>query len=464
MAAAKKHINVDLSPENWCNIVDLHLGILVTPAQKYEYHPDPFPDREYRTWEEAEPHHLDIIGRIAPVLIETGFFRETSYKQLSIFLELCSPWDRRTAPVLQPHKGDLWARRRIHFEEFGHMSAEEFKDFQIGVAAEALVAVCAKYGLNSEPAYSLRNKYPVPVIPMSSVTYEPEEQLLEPAPGQLEVPLTNKELVFPSHDSYNWTVYFPYTADKLASIGPDERSVHAPVGELVDDHVRIANAMLCAPTTTLIIRGSYDYLDSDLSFLKHFRHLRRVSLFTGSFDNLDGLRQLSPDLIKLELDLRFAGEKPSLAPLDHFRSLQSLTLIGHCEDLSQFKNLKTLRALRISEVNLKNLSWLTSFPKLQSLRLDFCNIQDISALAKFMRLQYLSLAGAPKLTNVDVITNLRNLEYLELAALPKLEKVPDLGQLVKLRRVDLENLKLISDLSGVSRAPKLEYLLLQTMK
>lgn len=440
MPTPKKQKNrPQLNAENWRDLVHVSLDNAVARI----------PDESYQR----------IINHVAPVLIATGFFDRTPFKGLCLTLQIISPLERDTAPIFESYKGELFAERPVRYEEIGYLSLADYIDFNIGVAAEVIIAACTKYGLDPAPAQSLAEQFPVaPTAELSLITFGSKEVLEEPSDDRLSIPLTNEELVFPGFDEYNWCVRAPGLDQKLDKIGPDTLNVCVPVGLTGDQYVNIANAMLRAPKANLRIQGmdQTGFLPCDLWFLKYFRHLRRICFENGNYTNLEELRLLSPDLIKLQLFLDFhKSKRPSLEPLRHFQALQSLTLRGYYEDLSQFPNLNSLRALQLINVRIQDLSSLTSMDNLQSLLIANCKIQDLSALAKVGRLQYLSLVSLPNIVRLDELEGLCELEYLELDGLNKLESMPPLLLLTKLRRISLSSLKMLSDLSPISRAPHL---------
>lgn len=407
-----------------------------------------------------------LVERIVPVLIETGFFNKTPYKALVATLDLCVPWDRDTEPTFRVYKGELFASRKIHYDDFRHMSADEFADFQTGIAAEIILAACKHYNLCAKPAQDLVDQFPIPKIDLSLISHEPSISLTEPASLLLPEPLSEEELVFASFNPYQWCVNPPFTETQLAKIGPDTLNICVNMGMSVDKYVEIANAMLRAPKATLRIQGYEDsgFRGSDLLFLKYFRHLHRVCLEHGEFTDLSGLTELSPELTRLDLDLRGAKKKPSLEVLGHFKSLHSLKLIGHYQPLDKIPHLTQLRALLISESALRDLSSLTSLENLQSLAIADCKIQNLSDLPDIGHLKYLGLARLPKIADLSEIAHCNHLEYLQITGLNNLESLPWFGNLAKLRRLNLSTLKRLNNVTGAAAAPMLEEILLFELK
>lgn len=457
----RKRKKIEFTQDQWPALFEITLGQqIVPPIEKL--------NEARRIW---PPHgsptqKQTLVERIVPVLIETGFFDKTPYKALVANLALCVPWDRDTEPTFRIHKSELFACRKIHYDDFRHMNAGEFTDYQTGIAAEIILAACTKYGLCATPAQDLVNQFPIPKIELSLITHEPSILLTKPVPQRQPEPLSDEELVFASFNPYQWCVNSPFNETQLAKIGPDTLNVCVNMGLSPDIYVKIANAMLRSPKATLRIQGYEDsgFRGSDLQFLKYFRHLHRVCLEHGEFTDLTGLTGLSPELTRLDLDLRAATKKPSLEVLKHFKSLQSLKLIGHYEPLDKIPNLVQLRALLISEITLKDLSSLTGLKNLQSLAIADCTVQNLSALQDIGRLKYLGLARLPKISDLPEIAHCNHLEYLQIVGLNKLESLPSFSKLEKLRRLNLSTLKRLNNVTGAAAAPVLEEILLFELK
>jgi hypothetical protein len=452
---------IEFTQEQWPALFGITLGQhIIHPIEKL--------NEARRIW---PPHgsptqFQTLVTRIVPVLIETGFFDKTPYKALVANLALCVPWDRDTETTFHVDKGELFAGRKIHYDDFRHMSADEFTDFQTGIAAEIILAACAKYSLCATPAQELVNQFPIPKIELSLIAHKASISLTKPIPQRLPEPLSDEELVFASYNPYQWCVNSPFNEIQLAKIGPDTLNVCVNMGLSPDIYVEIANAMLRAPKATLRIQGYEDsgFRGNDLQFLKYFRYLHRVCLEHGEFSDLTGLTGLSPELTRLDLDLRAARKKPSLEVLKHFNSLQSLKLIGHYEPLDKIPNLEQLRALLISEITLEDLSSLTALRNLQSLAIADCKVQNLSALQDIGRLKYLGLARLPKISDLPEIALCNHLEYLQIVGLSNLESLPPFSKLEKLRRLNLSTLKRLNNVTGAAAAPVLEEILLFELK
>ena len=450
---------MDLSPEKWHELF-VFTEISYVPINS-EFHRD-------KVW----PHcavkcdcHERLKNRVAPALIATGFFDKTPYKAFCVCLDQCVPWERDDRPIFTGFKGQLWAQRKASYEDFGFMTPVEYLDFQTGIAAEAILAACNKYNLDAEPARALANQYPISKIEFSriSIKYETIVPLIEPADDHAFSVLTNKELVFTDFDNSQWCINPPFTERELSKIGPDTLSVRLPDKLLADTYVEVANLMLQAPKA-MVRFEDWHTSSFNADILQHFRHVRRVAFEPRSSADLEALRYLSPDLICLELNLSKLKDRLTLEPLRHFKNLQWLRLRGQYVNLSHFPNLRSLRALMLTELSIKNLLSLTRLNKLQSLVLGDCNVQDLSAISKIGQLKFVGLARLPKITHLEDIKQLKHLESLDLLQLNKAKALPSFKELTNLRRLRIVKLKQLVDLFPLAEAPKLDELILFDMK
>lgn len=447
-----------LSPYDW-NIFSI-THICIIPARHQHSRKNPFP------WDEFTEIDRNVRKNVVPTLIETGFYERTKLCSFNLSIQLTSSWDQRTEVILfGGREEELTAIRRIHFEDYSFMGEEELIAFHSGIAAEAILAACEKYKLDETAARQLTEKYPVAKIEVLPTRFEPTLPLETPKDNSLDSPLSNTELAFETQYSrYSWWASAPFTQQVLDKIGPDTETVFLPAGLFPDEMVSIANAMLRAPKATLIIEEfDHDiFLPSDLNFLKYFINLRRIRLVFNHYSNLEGLKHLSPETIRLELIMR--DEKPDLAPLSHFKRLQALLLEKHYEDLSKFSNLHTLRALAIISDSFTDLHTLTGLEQLKSLALVDCRVENLSPLTKIGRLQFLQLDKLSQLASIDEIAELKDLEYLIITNLNKLEKLPSFKSLKRLRKVALCSNRNLVDLAPLAEAPNLEHLSIYDMK
>jgi hypothetical protein len=444
----------DIVSVNFVNLLLPSSGI--KPIYSEREHPE-IPYSE----EHTEKYQI-LIDRISTVLLSVDFFKQTKLKSFLISLELSHFWNARTDIGLRIYKGELYGSRRIYLADFWQMTASEFLDFETGVAAEIVLAACNKFKLDVKAAQQLVQSYPIRKTEFSLTAYEPMIGPIDPPSTQPFHPLTNEEFVFSNYNPYQWCVAEPFTEEQLRKIGPETLTVCAPIDLPVDQYVQVANAMQRAPLATLRIVGFHQ--GNDLRFLKYFPYLSRLCLDFDQLVDLTCLRNLSPDLVHLELNFYSKPSASSLDALEHFRSIQSLRLRGHYEDLSRFPNLKGLKALMLSKVSMKDLNSLSSFCQLQSLALADSKINDINAISSLVSLKYLGLARLPKLTTLPNLSKLEQLEYLNLVGLTNLDRFSSLNNAKRLRRLSLDGLKRLSNLDVIDDAENLEELLICDMK
>jgi hypothetical protein len=421
-----------------------------------------FSDRPVPVLPRSDESYQELLNRMHQVLVSAEFFVKTKLKQFILCFHVSNFWDTGTEPNLRVTDRVLYGTRKIYLSDFWQMTPGEFLDFQTGVAAEVIIAACKKYKLDDTAAQELTIKYPLRKIEFSLISYEPTISLTEPPLDRHFSPLTNAEFTFPDFNLYQWCVSEPFTQNQLQKIGTETLTVCAPVDLPVDQYIQIANAMHRAPLATLRIHGWGQ--GNDLRFLKYFQNLSRLSIDVDSLVDLNCLRSLSTELVHLELILRSKTAKYSLDALEHFDNLQSLKLLGYCEDLSRFPKLTSLKALMLSEISLKNFSSVSCLPHLQSFVLADSKLSDLSAIANMTSLKYLGLARLPKLLSMPNISELEHLEYLHLIGLTKLTAIGCLTNFKRMRRLSLNGLKNLTNLTKVNDAPNLEELLIFNMK
>ncbi|MBX9878158.1 MAG: hypothetical protein K2Y22_06825 [Candidatus Obscuribacterales bacterium] len=418
-------------------------------------------ERVRQVWFEPD----EDLGRLAFfTLVEAGFFEKVRVKDLSMAFEMVVPWDRRQDPDIYRFEGVLWVTSRIHFQDFAYLGEADCKRFQAGKVAEAILALCRKFKLPEAAAKVLMERFPLTPIPYSVLDYSPIVKSNDQSYTQIEE-LTDRELGHEYYDRSNWCITPPLTGKELAKINDKTLNVCVPTEALpVDTFVEVANAMVRAPRATLRVQDSYDNGYIGLGCLKYFGQVRRVCLDHVQATSLDDLRYLSPDMIRLELDFSESRSKPSLAVLNHFNCLQSLTLRGLYEDLSKFPNLRSLRALSLQDIQIKDLSSIACLENLESLAISSKKLENLSVLSKFKNLRYLCLERASKINTLEECSQLTKLEYLKLIRLNSVEELPSLENCKNLRRLHLQWLKNFSNFENFIKIPNLKELLLFNMK
>jgi hypothetical protein len=250
----------------------------------------------------------------------------------------------------------------------------------------------------------------------------------------------------------------------------------APVRSVV---WKLVNQHFCAarPDVQLRVYGHYSS-ECDLTFAALLTNVRRFaadclmhasgveaiaeipgleSLSLGIFEltNFSVLERLSPGLKSLSLGAT-RSKKPSLAPLNKFRSLQVLLIEGHSKDIEILSELPELEDVTLRSVTTPDLSYLASLTKLWSLDLKLGGIRDFTGIEGKKSIKYLELWQVRDLQDISVVGTLTGLQNLFLQSLPHVSAFPELRDLVALRRVVVVNLKGLGDFTALRTAPALE--------
>lgn len=250
----------------------------------------------------------------------------------------------------------------------------------------------------------------------------------------------------------------------------------APVRDAVWHQV---NEHFCAarPDVELRVYGHYSG-ECDLTFARLLTNVRRFaadclmhargieaiaaisgleSLSLGIFELRDFsvLYGISPGLTSLSLGAT-RSKKPSLAPLNRFRSLQVLYIEGQSKDINVLSELLELESVTLRSVTTPDLDYLGRLPKLWSLNIKLGGIRGFKGIEGKESVKYLELWQVRDLRNVNVAGTLPGLQNLFLQSLPHVGFLPQMRQLASLRRVILENMKGLSDFTALEAAPALE--------
>lgn len=219
-----------------------------------------------------------------------------------------------------------------------------------------------------------------------------------------------------------------------------------------EDYRRVAAALVGRPEVELRIYGPHDH--TNLDFLAHFGHVRRLSIEMWSLSNIDGL-----GAIEALDEFTFGWTKTkahSLGFLSRFPMLRTFYLEGHTKDIDVVSELVNLERLTLRSITLPSLYILAALPRLQHLEIKLGGTTNLKALASVETLRYLELWLIRGLADLSVLENMSSLEFLFLQALKNVETLPSLRDLRNLRGVRLETMKGLRDLQSVADAPALE--------
>ena len=119
--------------------------------------------------------------------------------------------------------------------------------------------------------------------------------------------------------------------------------------------------------------------------------------------------------------------------------------------------LATARWLTLTQVKVPS-DFYARLPRLTEVEIDGGSAADVVRVRQAPQLKRLAILRAPRLSDLDWLTELRALESLALFSLPKIEVMPSLSGLTRLRFVQLGQMIRLRDLAGVAQAPALEEL------
>jgi len=151
--------------------------------------------------------------------------------------------------------------------------------------------------------------------------------------------------------------------------------------------------------------------------------------------------------------------------LCHFNHLTHLCLRGFSQNqVELIKDIKNLKELILLSCKINSYSFLKSMRELESLDIRFGGTKDFSELGKLKGMKSLALLKIINLKDVSFLAEMTNLQYIEINSCKKIIEFPSLLNLKNLRRIVLETMKGLRDISGVSKAPFLEDLIIMEAK
>jgi hypothetical protein len=188
-------------------------------------------------------------------------------------------------------------------------------------------------------------------------------------------------------------------------------------------------------------------------------NLQTLSIGVFELDNFDFLWKLTDRLTSLVLG-ETRSRKPDLSPLQRFKKLTRLFLVGQQKNIDVLSELKLLEDVTLSSISTPNVEYLKGLDHVWSLDIMLGGIRDFTEIEGMANIKYLGLLQVRRLNNVDFISRVPGLQNLMLRNLPGITALPSFRLLSHLRRVTLCNLKGIRDFSALRWAPALEEFIL----
>jgi hypothetical protein len=194
-----------------------------------------------------------------------------------------------------------------------------------------------------------------------------------------------------------------------------------------------------------------------LDFLADFPGLRALEIRVSALKSLEPLTLVADSVEWLGL-----GVDPSdlsCKPIAGCTKLRWVKLGGLPKDLDSIGSLAGLEALGLYGFTLKMLDVVRPLRNLERLCINAGSLEDIQPVGELPKLKALELMLVRKLKDVSPVAGVNTLQYLALNTMKMITALPDCSHLKALRRVYLDTMNGINDLSGLTKAPNLEELI-----
>ncbi len=205
---------------------------------------------------------------------------------------------------------------------------------------------------------------------------------------------------------------------------------------------------------------SLDYDDTPLNDLTFLTHLQDLETLTVDYFQGTDLTPIA-DLTKLK-SLRFfnvfKSAKVRLKPLVKLKNLTDLKIFN-VKDIDEIANFTELKKISLNSLKIDNLDFMSSLKNLEELKLRSSDkIQDFSGIYKLPKLKKALIIKNYKHTTAEFVSHLTHLEQLHILDFNSVETFPNLEKLTKLKSLDVTNCKILSDITGIAKAPNLKEL------
>lgn len=176
-------------------------------------------------------------------------------------------------------------------------------------------------------------------------------------------------------------------------------------------------------TSTLNLR---DNKITDITPLKYLTNLTDLNL--GSNDVLKGVESLENLPLK-ELRIVFENDSVDLTPIGKIKTLENLYIFNgkHSQILN---NLKNIKVLSLSSVDIKSLCFLTNLQSLENLSLFNNNLKSLECIDKFKNLKELRIERSP-ITDLTPLINADSIKKFDFHDMP----VSDISPLTKMKNL-----------------------------
>jgi hypothetical protein len=202
----------------------------------------------------------------------------------------------------------------------------------------------------------------------------------------------------------------------------------------------------------------------DLDFLEDFPGIKALNVTVSDLKSLEPLASVSDSLEWLAVGGWMEPSKLSCQPIAQCRKLRSLSLARLPKHLEAIEALSGLKELSFLGFTFKSLDVVRSLENLERVWIGFGSVPSIDPIGELRNLKALELMRVRKLGELSPLSAATSLQYLALGDMKQVEKMPDCSRLKSLRRVYLDTMNGVTDLSGLTKAPKLEDLIVVQSK
>ncbi len=218
------------------------------------------------------------------------------------------------------------------------------------------------------------------------------------------------------------------------------------------------NKMLQFPKQKFrIVLDDYHTPLNDLTFLTHLPNLEELIIHYFQGTDLTPIADLTK-LKSLRFFNVFKSAKVRLKPLVKLENLTNLEMFN-VKDIDEIANFTELKKICLQSLKTDNLDFMSSLKNLEELDLRSSDrIQDFSGIYELPKLKKAVIIKNYKHTTAEFVSHLTHLEQLKVLDFNSVETFPNLENLTNLKSLGVTNCKILSDISGIAKAPNLEEL------
>lgn len=188
--------------------------------------------------------------------------------------------------------------------------------------------------------------------------------------------------------------------------------------------------------------------DYSLDFLKHYSGIRALEIFLPGLTNIDAIAEHVNEIEFLSLG-ELNKKTVSLKTLSDLNKLNYLSLVKNKNDIDSIAPLTSLRNLRLTGYQEKELEHVANLSNLESLYLGFGTFENINTIKGLSNLTSLEILWVKKLHDLSAVENLTSLESLHLSTLKQVTSMPDVSNLKHLKNLVMDTMNGLVSLSGI---------------